>query len=376
MPGTKTNGQTESRTRAPLMSTKHYSIAMYPGDGIGVDVATEAVKVLRAAESTFGFGLDCTEFPWGCDWAETHGGQVAPPDFLDILRPFDAVFLGAVGMPDRLPDHVTLMPLIRMRQDFAQYVCLRPATLLPGVVTPLAGKSPGDIDMMIVRENSEGEYTSSGGTIRSGTPGEISVQTAIHTRHGVERILRYAFELARERRRSLAMATKSNALNHSMVMWDRVLDEVVADYPDIEAAKFHIDALTMHFVRCPERFDVVVASNLFGDILSDLAGALVGSLGLTPSANINPERRFPSLFEPVHGSAPDIAGKGIANPIAAIRSAAMMLEFIGEPSAAKAIEEAVVTYLSGSDQLPPDLGGQAKTEMVGNEIAALVSKWS
>lgn len=355
------------------MASTNYRIALYPGDGIGVDVTREAAKVLNAAASRFGFSLDIVEFPWGCDYASGHGGNVVPDNFLEILRGFDAIFLGAVGMPNVLPDHVTLVPLIRMRQEFEQYVCLRPAELLPGVKCPLAGKVPGDIDLAIVRENSEGEYTGTGGQFKAATPDQVSVQTAIHTRKGVERILRYGFELARTRRRRLAMATKSNALNYSMVMWDRVFSEVAAEYPDIESGKFHIDALCMHFVRCPERFDVVVGSNLFGDILSDLAGALVGSLGLAPSANINPERTYPSLFEPVHGSAPDIAGKGIANPIAAVRSAAMMLDFLGEHEASLAVDQAVKNSLLDGRVLTPDLGGTATTEDVGSDIAERVT---
>ena len=349
-----------------------YRIAFYPGDGIGVDVTVEARKVLRAAEKRFGFTVSAVEFPWGCAYAAENGGQVAPPDFLETLKDFDAIFLGAVGMPELMPDHVTLIPLIRMRQEFEQYVCLRPATLLPGARTPLADKKPGDIDMVVVRENSEGEYTMMGGNFKQNMPDEVSIQTSIHTRKGVERILRYGFELARTRRGKLAMATKSNALNYAMVMWDNVLAEIAPEYPDVESAKFHVDALSMHFVRCPERFDVVVASNLFGDILSDLAGALVGSLGLAPSANINPEHTFPSLFEPVHGSAPDIAGQGIANPIAAIRSAAMMMDFLGETDAANAMEKAMLASLGDDGSMTPDLGGTATTSEVGDRIAELL----
>jgi tartrate dehydrogenase/decarboxylase/D-malate dehydrogenase len=352
---------------------KHFRIAVYPGDGIGVDVTAEAVKALRAVEKRCGFRLDLTEVPWGCRWAAEHGGQVAPPDFLTVLKPFDAVFLGALGMPNLVPDHLSLIPLIRMRQAFDQYVCLRPAKLVAGATSPLAGRSPGDIDMMVVRENSEGEYTATGGSFRVGTPDEVSIQTAIHTRKGVERILRYGFDLARRRRLRLAMATKSNALNYSMVMWDRVLAAVAPDYPDVLAEKLHVDALAMLFVRTPERFDVVVASNLFGDILSDLAGALVGSLGLAPSANLNPERAYPSLFEPVHGSAPDIAGKGIANPMAAIRSAALLLEFLGQSDAAALLEKAVNAGIATGAVLTPDLGGNATTTAVGDDVAARIA---
>ena len=345
-----------------------YRIALYPGDGIGVDVTREAVKALRACEKQQGFRLECEEFPWGAHYARTNKDRVVPPDFLDVLAEFDAVFLGAVGDPAVYPDHLTLSPLIEMRQAFDLYACLRPATLLPGVTSPLAGKKPGDIDILIVRENSEGEYAVAGGGMKSGRPDEVSVQTALHTRKGIERILRFGFEEARKRRKRLAMATKSNALKYSMVLWDRIFAEIAQEFPDVQAEKFHVDALTMHFVRTPERFDVVVASNLFGDILSDLAGALVGSLGVAPSANINPERTFPSLFEPVHGSAPDIAGKGIANPVAAIRSAAMMLDFLGESG--KGIEQAVSESLRDGSVRTPDLGGNASTSDVGDDIVA------
>jgi len=347
---------------------KSYKIALYPGDGIGIDVTQEAVKALQAAQDKFGFNLETTEFDWGHRyWKKI--GEVAPDNFLETLKGFDAIFLGAIGDPANLADHVTLVPLIQMRQQFDQYACIRPATLLPGVECPLVGVSAGDIDMVVVRENSEGEYTNAGGTLRSGTPDEIATQNAIHTRKGVERIIRYAFELARKRRKKMTMTTKSNAMKYSMVMWDRILDEVRGDYPDVESNKFHVDALSMYFVRCPQNFDVVVASNLFGDILSDLGGAITGSLGLAPSANINPERKFPSLFEPVHGSAPDIAGKGIANPIAAIRSAAMMLDFLGEADAARLIESAVHANLKSGTVRTPDLGGKSTTIEVGNDIA-------
>lgn len=352
---------------------RQYRVAVYPGDGIGIDVTAEALKAVRAAETRCGFRIETTAVPWGCAWAAQHGGHVAPADFLDTLRPFDAVFLGALGMPNAVPDHISLVPLIRMRQAFDQYVCLRPAKLIEGAVTPLAGKGPGDIDLVVVRENSEGEYTATGGSFRINTPDEVSVQTAVHTRKGVERILRYGFDLARQRRCHLTMATKSNALNYSMVMWDRILASVAGDYPDVVSEKVHIDALAMLFVRAPERFDVVVASNLFGDILSDLAGALVGSLGLAPSANLNPERIYPSLFEPVHGSAPDIAGKGIANPMAAIRSAGLMLDFLGEVEAATLVEAAVAAAVRDGRVLTPDLGGRATTAAVGDDVAARIA---
>lgn len=347
---------------------KTYRIALYPGDGIGVDVTQEAVKVLRVAQMRFRFRLEFTEFDWGHRyWQRT--GQVAPDDFLTQLSPFDAIFLGAVGDPQHLPDHITLKPLIEMRQTFDQYVCLRPAQLLPGVATPLANKQPADIDILVVRENSEGEYIDVGGFFKPTQNDEVSVQAALHTRKGVERILRYSFDLARKRRQHLTMATKSNAWKYGMVMWDRILQLVAPDYPDVRYDKCHIDALCMNFVRQPEVYDVVVGSNLFGDILSDLGGAIVGSLGLAPSANINPERAYPSLFEPVHGSAPDIAGKGIANPIAAIRSAAMMLDFLGEGVVANRIEQVVRENLAVAQVRTPDLGGVNTTSDVGSAIA-------
>lgn len=350
-----------------------YKIAMYPGDGIGIEVTAATEKVLRAAEKRFGFTLKLTEFNWGSRyWQET--GKLVPDDYLDILRPFDAVFLGAVGDPANVPDHLTVIPLISMRQSYDQYACIRPAKLLPGVQTPLEGKGAAGIDMLIVRENSEGEYIEAGGNFKHGQPSELSVQTAIHTRIGVERILRYAFNLARGRRKFLTMATKSNALKFSMVMWDEIFAEVAAEFPDVQSEKCHVDALAMNFVRWPERYDVVVASNLFGDILSDLGGAIAGSLGLAPSANINPERKFPSLFEPVHGSAPDIAGKGIANPLAAIRSAAMMLDFLGEREAAKCIEDAVGANLAAGLVRTSDLGGTASTSEVCDDVVNRINQ--
>jgi tartrate dehydrogenase/decarboxylase/D-malate dehydrogenase len=350
-----------------------YRIALYPGDGIGLEVTAEAVRVLQAAAQAFGFGLDLTEFDWGHRYyART--GQVAPSDFLTILKDFEAIYLGAVGDPASLPDHLTLAPLIQMRQGFDQYVCLRPAKLLPHVATPLAGKRPGDIDMVIVRENSEGEYFDAGATFRPGQVAEVAIQTSIHSRLGVERILRYSFELARTRRKRLTLATKSNALRHSMVLWDRILDELKPAYPDVAVDKWHIDALCLNFVLKPESYDVVVGSNLFGDILSDLGGAIVGSLGLAPSANLNPERRYPSLFEPVHGSAPDIAGRGIANPLAAIRAAGMMLDFLGQAGAGRAVEAAVVANLAEGRVRTPDLGGQATCAQVGQDVAGRLAR--
>lgn len=344
---------------------KNHRIALYPGDGIGPEVADAAVAVLEAAERRVGgFHLEYERFDWGMVHYDRHG-RVAPEDFLTTLRGFGAIFLGAIGWPARLPDHVTLAPLIRLRQAFDLYACMRPARTFPGVRGPLRSGEP--IDLVVVRENSEGEYVDSGGVLAAGTPGEVAVQTAMHTRRGVERILRFAFDLARTRRRRLAMITKSNAQRYAYVLWDRVLAELAPQFADVIVEKLHIDAATLELVRRPQTFDVVVGSNLFGDILSDLTGGITGSLGLNPSANLNPERRFPSLFEPVHGSAPDIAGKGIANPVGAILSAAMMLEWLGEGQAAAAIRAAVERALAGGG-LTPDLGGKLTTTQATEAI--------
>lgn len=350
---------------------KYYNIALYPGDGIGQEVVPEAVKSLDAVSAACGFGLNYSQFGWGCDYYE-HKGKVVPDDYLDIMRKFDAIFLGALGDPARLPDHITLHPLIEIRQSFDQYACLRPANLLPGVATPLAERKAGDIDMLVLRENSEGEYLDVGGFLKRQREEGVAVQVALHSRKGVERILRYGFELALERRKRLTMTTKSNALKYGMVFWDDIFEEVKQDYADVQADKCHVDALAMNFVRRPDKYDVVVASNLFGDILSDLAGAISGGLGLAPSANVNPQKLFPSLFEPVHGSALDIAGKNMANPIGAIRSAAMMLDFLGEREAATTIDRAVESSLESGFARTADLGGSATTTDVGDDIAARI----
>ena len=347
---------------------KMYRIAAYPGDGIGPEVIDEALRVLDAVEKkTRSFKLDVTPLSWGCEFAR-RTGQVVPDDFLEILRPFDAILLGAVGWPAQLPDHLTLAPLVQIRQRFDQYACVRPARLYPGVPCVLAGKGPADVDLVVIRENSEGEYVNVGGRFREGQPDESAVQTAVHTRRGVERVLRFGFDMARERRRRLTMITKSNAQRFAYVLWDEVLEQIRGDYPDVAADKQHADAAVMNFVRSPERFDVVVASNLFGDILTDLGGLIAGGLGLAPSANLNPQRAFPSMFEPVHGSAPDIAGKGIANPIAAILSAAMMLDWLGETAAGNAVRGSVERLLAAG-HTTPDLGGKLTTMEVGRRVA-------
>jgi tartrate dehydrogenase/decarboxylase/D-malate dehydrogenase len=344
-----------------------YEIAVYPGDGIGLEVTDQAVRVLEVVQSQVGgFGLNMTHLPWGANYyAKT--GRVAPPDFLDVLRPFDAILLGALGAPNRIPDHITLEPLVRTRQSFDQYACVRPARLFPGVRSPLAVDGSSQVDLVVVRENSEGEYVYCGGRFKVGEPEEFALQTGVHTRRGIERILRFGFELAKTRRQHLTMITKSNAQRYGFVLWDEILEEVRKDYPSVRADKQHVDAAAMNFVRWPERFDVVVGSNLFGDILSDLGGIIGGGLGLAPSANLNPEREYPSMFEPVHGSAPDIAGQGIANPVAAILSGAMMLEWLGLSTAAERVRQAVELTLSQGVGTP-DLGGDSSTAQMTDAI--------
>src|SRR3954471_24617634 len=335
-----------------------HRIALYPGDGIGPEVTDAAVAVLSAAKDrSRAFDLGFERFDWGMPHYERHG-CVAPEDFLSTLGGFDAVFLGAVGWPARLPDHITLAPLIRLRQAFDLYACVRPARTFNGLRGPLRSEDP--IDLVIVRENSEGEYVDNGGALAVNTANEVALQTAVHMRRGVERILRFSFELARTRRRRLTMITKSNAQRYAYVLWDRLLLELAPQFDDVAVEKLHIDAATLELVRRPHTFDVIVGSNLFGDILSDLTGAITGSLGLNPSANLNPERRFPSLFEPVHGSAPDIAGTGLANPTGSILSAAMMLEWLGETAAATRIRAAIERTLAGKN-LTPDVGGKLST---------------
>lgn len=349
-----------------------YRIAVYPGDGIGPEVTEQAVRVLQAVQDQFrAFQLQYTELPWGFHfWQKT--GQVAPDDFLEVLKPFDAILLGAVGWPEKLPDHLTLAPLVQLRQSFDQYACVRPSRLYPGVRSVLAGKGPQDIDLVVIRENSEGEYVNVGGRFHVGHPDESAVQTAVHTRRGVERILRFGFQMARRRRNQLTMITKSNAQRFAYLMWDEILEELRGEYADVRVDKQHADAAIMNFVRWPERFDVVVASNLFGDLLTDLGGMISGGLGLAPSSNLNPERRYPSMFEPVHGSAPDIAGRGLANPAAAVLSAAMLLDWIEQPEAAAAVRQAVERTLADG-QTTPDLGGTLTTAQMGGRIVERLS---
>ena len=351
-----------------------FRIAVIPGDGIGVEVMPEGLRALDAAARRFGLDLEYRHIEWAsCEWYR-RTGQMMPDDWKQQLAGVDAIFFGAVGWPATVPDHVSLWgSLLKFRREFDQYINLRPARIFEGVPCPLAGRRPGDIDMVIVRENTEGEYSSVGGTMYAGTPREIVVQQAVFSRHGSERVLKYAFDLARSRtRRQVTVATKSNGIAISMPWWDARAAEIAAQYPDVTWDKQHIDILCARFVLQPQRFDVVAATNLFGDILSDLGPACTGTIGIAPSANLNPERRFPSLFEPVHGSAPDIYGRHVANPIAMIWSAAMMLDFLGQRAARDAILRAIEQVLRDGPRTP-DLGGQADTTALGRAIAERVS---
>ncbi|MBP0495970.1 tartrate dehydrogenase [Pararoseomonas indoligenes] len=355
------------------MARKH-RIAVVPGDGIGKETTPEGLRVLDAAARRFGFELELTHYDWSCEtYAKT--GRMMPEDGLDQLRQSDAVFLGAVGWPG-VPDNVSLWGLlIPMRRDFDQYISLRPCRLMPGVRSPLANRTPEEIDFVVVRENTEGEYSSSGGRMFRGTEREFVTQESVFTRTGCDRVMKYAFELAMRRpRKKLTSATKSNGITFTMPFWDERFAEMAKAYPDIKTDQFHIDILCAHFVQHPDWFDVVVASNLFGDILSDLGPAVAGSIGIAPSANINPERAHPSMFEPVHGSAPDIAGKGVANPIAQIWSGALMLEHLGEHEAAAAVTDAIESLLADGGPRTRDLGGNAGTLEVGKALAEVVGR--
>jgi tartrate dehydrogenase/decarboxylase/D-malate dehydrogenase len=349
-----------------------HRIAVIPGDGIGKEVVPEGLRVLDAASRRFAIELKYDHFDWSCDYYQRHGTMM-PEDWKEQVGGHDALFFGAVGWPATVPDHVSLWGmLIKFRRDFDQYVNLRPCRLMPGIRSPLADRRPGDIDFYVVRENTEGEYSSVGGTMYAGTEREIVFQQSVFSRKGVDRILKFAFELARSRpRKHLTSATKSNGISITMPYWDDRVATMAAQYPDVKTDKFHIDILTANFVQHPDWFDVVVGSNLFGDILSDLGPACTGTIGIAPSANLNPERVFPSLFEPVHGSAPDIYGKGIANPIGQIWAAAMMLEHLGHADAGAAIVKAIETVLDPKSGAPrtPDLGGTAKTVDLGKAIA-------
>jgi tartrate dehydrogenase/decarboxylase/D-malate dehydrogenase len=356
--------------------SKKYRIAVIPGDGIGVEVMPEAIRVLEAVKTRFGIELEYQHIEWAsCEYYAKHG-KMMPDDWKTQLQSADAILFGAVGWPDTVPDHISLWgSLLKFRREFDQYINLRPARLFAGVPSPLAGRKAGDIDFWIVRENTEGEYSSVGGVMFEGTEREFVLQESVFTRHGSERVLKFAFDLAQRReRKKITVATKSNGIAISMPWWDKCAAGIAAQYPDVTWDKQHIDILCARFVLNPDRFDVVVATNLFGDILSDLGPACTGTIGLAPSGNLNPDRKFPSLFEPVHGSAPDIAGKNIANPIAMIWSAAMMLDFLGnhagkEREAHDAILAAIeATLIEGPHT--GDLGGKANTTEVGQAIAA------
>lgn len=353
---------------------KTYRIAVIAGDGIGKEVIPAGRSVLTAAAERDGFRLQFTDLPWGCEYYLAHG-RMMDVDAIDRLKQFDAIYLGAVGGPgvsDATSSREMMMPL---RQRLLQYVNLRPVRLLPGIRSPLAGRGAADIDMICVRENSEGEYCGVGGRLHVGTADEVAEQTGVFTRRGIARIARYAFQIAQRRpRKLLASATKSNALQHAMVFWDEVVAEVAAEFPDVTYQKYHVDALAARMVTHPHTLDVIVASNLFGDILSDIGSAISGSLGVTPGGNINPDRTTPSMFEPIHGSAPDIAGRGIANPIAAIWAGAMMLDHLGERAAHDRILAAIERVMRDETVMTPDLGGTATTASMTAAVTAALGE--
>ncbi len=346
-----------------------HRIAVIPGDGIGKEVVPEGLRVLEAVERRFDVAFEYEHLDWSSDYYLEHGSMM-PADWKERIGGHDAIFFGAIGWPESVPDHVSLWGmLITLRREFDQYVNLRPVRLMPGVPSPLAGREVGDIDFYVVRENTEGEYSSLGGRIFEGTERETVLQESVFTRHGTDRVMRFAFELAERRpARHVTSATKSNGISISMPFWDERFDQMAAAYPGVRTSKYHIDILAAHFVLHPDWFDVVVASNLFGDILSDLGPACTGTIGVAPSANLDPERRFPSLFEPVHGSAPDIYGQGIANPIGQIWAASMMLDHLGHPDAAAAVMTAIERVLAEGPRTP-DMGGEATTADVGEAVA-------
>jgi tartrate dehydrogenase/decarboxylase / D-malate dehydrogenase len=352
-----------------------HRVAVIAGDGIGKEVVPEGIRTLEAVGRKFGIAFQWDEKPWSCDYYAKHG-RMMPEDWFEQIQRHEAIYFGAVGWPATVPDHISLWgSLIQWRRRFDQYVNLRPCRLMPGIPCPLANRKPGDIDFVVVRENTEGEYSSVGGRVFEGTERETVFQQTIFTRTGVDRIMKFAFELAKTRKaRHVTSATKSNGISITMPYWDERFREMAARYPDIRTDQYHIDILTAFFVSRPDHFDVVVGSNLFGDILSDLGPAVCGTIGIAPSANINPERKFPSTFEPVHGSAPDIAGKGIANPIGQIWSGALMLEHLGHVDAATAVVRAIETVLADAHApRTPDIGGKATTAMLGKAIADAIA---
>ena len=349
-----------------------HKIAVIAGDGIGKEVMPEGLRVLSAVASKHNIAFQFDEFDWSCDYYEKHG-RMMPEDWKNQIGGHEAIFFGAIGWPAKVPDHVALWEsLFKFRREFDQYINMRPVRLMPGIPSPLANRKPGDIDFFIVRENTEGEYSNSGGRLFEGTDREVVIQESVFTRHGAHRVLKFAFELARKRGKHVTAATKSNGISISMPWWDERVADIGSQYPDVRWDKYHIDILCAHFVQHPDWFDVVVASNLFGDILSDLGPACTGTIGIAPSANLNPERKFPSLFEPVHGSAPDIYGKNVANPIGQIWSAALMLDFLGYPDVSKQVVSAIETVLAEGPRTP-DMGGKASTQDVGRAIADILS---
>lgn len=351
-----------------------HKIAVIAGDGIGPEVIAEGVKVLnKVAQLDGGFEFEFTHFPWGCEYY-LREGRMMPEDGLDTLAKFDAVFLGAVGYPG-VPDHISLWDLLLViRKKFDQYINLRPVKLLRGAPCPLADVKREDIDMIFVRENSEGEYAGSGAWLYKGQPNEVVIQNGVFSRHGCERVIRYAFELARSQKKTLTSISKGNALNYSMVFWDQIFREVAEEYPDVKTYSYLVDAASMFMVKDPARFQIVVTSNLFGDILTDLGAAIAGGMGLAAGANLNPERKFPSMFEPIHGSAPDIAGRGLANPLATVWSASQMLDFFGHEECGARLLEVIEQMLLEKVVLTPDLGGSATTSQVGDEVARKLEK--
>ncbi|TAK86463.1 MAG: tartrate dehydrogenase [Betaproteobacteria bacterium] len=354
---------------------KEHLIAVIPGDGIGREVIPEGVRVLEAVGAQHGLRFAWTEFPWSCDWYKAHG-RMCPEDAADTLRKYDAVYFGAVGNPDVVPDHIAVWGLlINFRRWFDLYVNLRPVRLFAGMPCPLAGRKPGDIDYVVIRENTEGEYGNVGGRVYEGTEREVVMQQAIFSRKGTDRIMKYAFELARSRKKHLTSATKSNGISITMPYWDERFAEIKKQYPDVKTDQYHVDGLTIQMVLNPDRFDVIVASNLFGDIISDLGPATAGTIGIAASGNINPERTAPSIFEPVHGSAPDIAGRKIANPLATIWSGALMLEHLGHAAAAADVVQAIERVIVEGPHTP-DMRGKASTSEVGAAVAEAVRSQS
>lgn len=358
---------------------KNYNIAVIPGDGIGNEVMSEGLKVLTKVSEVFGeTSFKFTQFDWGCEYYLKYG-KMMEDDGLKKLEQFDAILLGAVGFPG-VPDHISLRELLlKIRQGFNQYINLRPVKLLPNVWCPLEGKTSADIDMLFIRENTEGEYAGLGGIQKEDTEDEIAIQSGLFTRKTTEKAMAYAFEMAKQRRThgyqgKVTSITKSNALNYSMVMWDKIFKEQALRFPEIKTESFHVDAASMYMVQKPEIFDVIVASNLFGDILTDLGAALQGGLGFAAGANLNPERKYPSMFEPVHGSAPEISGKNIANPIAMVWTVKMMLDFLGHSNMSEHIMRAIIDALANRDRLTPDLGGKGTTKTVGEDICKLLSR--